>query len=316
VKSIRLRRRHAVLLALAAATAVYTSLSVSPAAAAAHDHGASADCYDFSSVSMLGSAASAARGAEGREPSLNQVAAEVPANAKGKGGKGFGATVPVYFHVVTPDGVTGNVTLNQIKAQIRAMNAGFSGAEGGVDTGFRFSLAAVDRTVNADWYFAGPTTSGERAMKRALKQGGANALNYYSTTAGVYLGWAYFPNIVENATSYLDGIVVDWESMPGTSTRYAGQYDLGKTGTHEAGHWINLHHTFNGGCNRWGDYVDDTPAQSIATFGCPEGQDSCKEPGLDPIHNYMDYSFDSCYNQFTAGQAARMQDAWLHWRAP
>jgi Pregnancy-associated plasma protein-A len=310
----RLRRRHAVLVALAAMTALYMSLTVSPAAAAAHDH-AAADCYDFDSISVLGSAASAARGADGREPSLNQVAEEVPASAKGKGGKGFRVTVPVHFHVVTPDGVTGNVTLGQITAQISAMNAGFSGAEGGVDTGFRFALASVDRTVNADWYFAGPTTSGERAMKRALKKGGAGELNYYSTTAGAYLGWAYFPNIVENATSYLDGIVVDWESMPRTSTRYAGQYDLGKTGTHEAGHWINLHHTFNGGCNRWGDYVDDTPAQSIATFGCPEGQDSCKEPGLDPIHNYMDYSFDSCYNQFTAGQAARMQDAWLHWRA-
>jgi hypothetical protein len=196
------------------------------------------------------------------------------------------------------------------------INAGFSGAEGGYDTGFRFTLVAVDRTVNADWFNAGPTTSGERAMKKALKRGGPNALNYYSTTAGVYLGWAYFPNIVENATSYLDGIVVDWESMPGTSKRYAGQYDLGKTGTHEAGHWVNMHHTFNGGCNRWGDYVDDTPAQSIATFGCPIGQDSCsREPGLDPIHNYMDYSFDSCYNQFTQGQAARAQDAWLHWRA-
>jgi hypothetical protein len=316
MKSVRLRRRHVVLLALAAATAVYTSLAVSPAAAAAHDHGASADCFDFSSVSLLGSAASATRGADGREPSLNQVAAEVPAKAKGKGGKSFRATVPVYFHVITPDGVTGNVTLNQIRDQIQFMNAGFSGAEGGVDTGFRFSLAGVDRTVNAEWFFAGPTTSGERAMKRALKQGGANALNYYSTTAGAFLGWAYFPNIVDNATSYLDGIVVDWESMPGTSTEYEGQYDLGKTATHEAGHWINLHHTFNGGCNRWGDYVDDTPAQSIATFGCPIGQDSCaREPGLDPIHNYMDYSFDACYNQFTAGQAARMQDAWLHWRA-
>jgi hypothetical protein len=317
MKFARLRRRHAVLLVLAAATAVYLSLAVSPAAASGHDHDhASAECYEFNSLSMLGTAASAARGADAREPALNQVAEEVPANAKGKGGKGFRATVPVHFHVVTPDGVTGNVTLDQIRAQIRVMNAGFSGAEGGVDTGFRFTLATVDRTVNAEWYFAGPTTSGERAMKRTLKRGGAGELNYYSTTAGGYLGWAYYPNIVENATSYLDGIVVDWESMPGTSTEYAGQYDLGKTATHEAGHWINLAHTFEGGCNRWGDHVDDTPAQSIATFGCPVGQDSCpREPGLDPIHNYMDYSFDSCYNQFTAGQAARMQDAWLHWRA-
>lgn len=134
----RLRRRHAVLLVLAAMTALYASLTVSPAAAAAHDH-ASADCYGFDSISMLGLAASAARGAEGREPSLNQVAEEVPASAKGKGGKAFRVTVPVHFHVVTPDGVTGNVTLDQIMAEIRAMNAGFGGAEGGVDTGFRFA---------------------------------------------------------------------------------------------------------------------------------------------------------------------------------
>jgi hypothetical protein len=313
----RLRRRHVVLLALAATTAVYTSLSVSPAVAAAgHDHAAStAECYDFDSLSTLGSAASAARGVDAREPSLNQVAEEVPASARGKGGKKFRANVPVYFHVVTPDGVTGNVTLDQINTQIAVMNAGFSGAEGGYDTGFRFTLVAVDRTVNAEWFNAGPTTSGERAMKKALKRGGANALNYYSTTAGPYLGWAYFPSIVENATSYLDGIVVDWASMPGTSTQYINKYDLGKTATHEVGHWVNMHHTFNGGCNRWGDYVDDTPAQSIATFGCPIGQDSCSDPGVDPIHNYMDYSFDSCYNQFTQGQAARAQDAWLHWRA-
>ena len=260
-------------------------------------------------------ASSAARGDEGREPELNQVAEEVPASARGRGGRGFSATIPVYFHVVTPDGVTGNVSLQAIRDQIQVLNLTFGGFEGGADTGFTFKLAGVDRTVNAEWYSAGPTTKAERDMKKALRQGGSTALNYYSTTAGPYLGWAYFPNVLENATAYLDGIVVDWESMPGTSARYADRYDLGKTATHEVGHWLNLHHTFNGGCNNWGDYVADTPAQSIATYGCPEGQDSCSEPGLDPIHNYMDYSFDSCYDQFTSGQAARMQDAWLYWRA-
>jgi hypothetical protein len=39
------------------------------------------------------------------------------------------------------------------------------------------------------------------------------------------------------------------------------------------------------------------------------------EPGLDPIHNYMDYSFDSCYTQFPPGQRARMQDQYLFFRA-
>jgi hypothetical protein len=50
---------------------------------------------------------------------------------------------------------------------------------------------------------------------------------------------------------------------------------------------------------------------SIPTSGCPSGKDACPEPGLDQIHNYMDYSYDSCYWEFTVGQAQRMRDAWL-----
>jgi hypothetical protein len=62
--------------------------------------------------------------------------------------------------------------------------------------------------------------------------------------------------------------------------------------------------------------VADTPAMKVPTSGCPAGKDTCpKEPGLDPIHNYMDYSYDSCYFEFTPGQAARAQDSWLYFRA-
>ena len=55
----------------------------------------------------------------------------------------------------------------------------------------------------------------------------------------------------------------------------------------------------------------------VPTSGCPIGKDTCPEPGLDPIHNYMDYSYDACYNRVhrRAGRP-RMQDAWLHFRAP
>ena len=42
---------------------------------------------------------------------------------------------------------------------------------------------------------------------------------------------------------------------------------------------------------------------------------TCREPGLDPIHNYMDYSDDPCYSEFTAGQAERMQEQYLFFRA-
>jgi Pregnancy-associated plasma protein-A len=153
-------------------------------------------------------------------------------------------------------------------------------------------------------------------MKKALKQGGDDALNVYSTSGGAYFGWAYLPDITDTAQAYLDGIVITWETVPGASTTWAGQYDLGETLTHEAGHWLNLEHTFYGQCNKTGDFVDDTPAQKSPTSGCPEGKDTCRAPGLDPIHNYMDYSFDSCYTEFTDGQTQRMRDAWLFYRAP
>jgi hypothetical protein len=211
----------------------------------------------------------------------------------------------------------GALTDSQIAVQIDVLNNTYAGGEGGAVTGFKFQLVGVTRTDNADWFNAKPAGTDEHSMKRALHQGGNNALNIYSTTAGAFLGWAYLPSIVTKpGQAYLDGVVIDWESWLGTSTTYAGRYDQGETGTHEVGHWLNLEHTFFGGCNAKGDFVDDTPAQRVPTSGCPVGKDTCSEPGLDPIHNYMDYSYDSCYTEFTAGQVQRMRDAWLFYRAP
>ncbi|MET9275984.1 zinc metalloprotease [Kribbella sp. NPDC003557] len=252
----------------------------------------------------------------GREPDLGQVAQDLPAAAKNKAKAGFRATVPVYFHVVT-DGSIGALTTAQIQAQIAVLNNTYAGGEGGARTGFRFTLAGVTRTDNATWFYAGAGGLPEHDMKHALHTGGPGDLNLYSTTAGAgLLGWAYLPDIVTKpGQAYLDGVVIDWESFLGTSTTYAGRYDQGETTTHEVGHWLNLEHTFYGGCNAKGDFVDDTPAEKTPTSGCPAGKDTCKAPGLDPIHNYMDYSYDSCYTQFTPGQAQRMADAWLFYRA-
>jgi hypothetical protein len=217
---------------------------------------------------------------------------------------------------VVTDGAVGNLTTKQINDQIQVLNLTFAGGEGGAETGFSFRLAGVTRTDNAAWFNAKPSGVDEHSMKRTLHQGGPETLNLYSTTAGDFLGWAYLPDVVTKpGQAYLDGVVIDWESMLGTSTTYAGRFDQGETATHEVGHWLNLEHTFFGGCNAKGDFVDDTPAQKTPTSGCPEGKDTCSKPGLDPIHNYMDYSFDSCYTEFTPGQTQRMRDAWLLFRA-
>lgn len=306
------------------ATGILAALAVSaaPATAGAGSNGSSActgweiaAAGSFESLTSLTAGSSTARTAGNvtREPSLNATYEAMPDSAKGKGGPKFRATVPVWFHVVT-DGNLGNVTQAQIDEQMTVLNLAFAGFYGGARSGFQFELAGVTRTDNPDWFYGGIDGSSERPMKRALHHGGWETLNVYSTTAGAYLGWAYLPGLSET-NQYLDGIVFDWASMPGTSDQYAGAYDLGMTLVHEAGHWVNLEHTFYGGCNAKGDFVDDTPAMKVPTNGCPAGKDTCAEPGLDPIHNYMDYSYDSCYNQFTPGQVARAQDAWLYFRA-
>ena len=259
-------------------------------------------------------AAPVGRGGIIREPDLAEAHADLPASAKGKAGARFSASVPVYFHVVS-DGSIGSLTNAQIADQISVLNVTFGGGEGGADAGFSFELAGVTRTDNAKWFYSG-SGGAEHDMKRTLHRGGGNALNLYSTTAGAFLGWAYLPSILTSPSqAYLDGVVIDWESIPGASDTYAGRFDQGETATHEVGHWLNLEHTFYKGCSKTGDFVADTPPEKTATSGCPEGKDTCTAPGLDPIHNYMDYSFDSCYTEFTPGQAQRMQDAWLLYRA-
>ena len=249
-----------------------------------------------------------------REKDTGQIAKDLPARAKGRAAADLEVTVRVWFHVIT-DGRTGAVSNADIATQIEVLNEGFGGGEGGDATGFSFELAGVTRTNNARW-FTSRNGGVEHAMKRALKRGGDGTLNVYSTSGGPYLGWAYLPEITDTAQRYLDGIVIDWQTMPGVSDAYAGRFDGGDTLVHEAGHWLNLEHTFFGQCNAHGDFVDDTPAEKHPSSGCPEGADTCRKPGPDPIHNYMDYSDDPCITEFTPGQAQRMRDAWLLWRAP
>ena len=93
-------------------------------------------------------------------------------------------------------------------------------------------------------------------------------------------------------------------------------YDQGDTATHEVGHWMGLFHTFEGGCAKNGDRIDDTPAEAEPQFLCV-ARDSCtgkKFPGFDPITNFMDYVDDVCMFEFTTDQEDRIRDQWETYR--
>jgi hypothetical protein len=222
-------------------------------------------------------------------------------------------TVDVWIHVIrkdlTVDG--GNIPDQWITNQMQVLNGSYAGTTGGAATGFSFRLAGVTRTTNRNWF---NLTGGgkDRAMKTALKVGGPETLNIYTAKLGQnLLGYAY---LAQDAASVgvLDGVVVHYQSLPGGNFAI---YSEGDTATHEVGHWFDLLHTFDGGCNG-GDLVADTAPEASAAFNCPVGRDTCVGGGVDPITNFMDYTQDSCMFEFTDGQAVRMQQAWTAFRAP
>ncbi|MEO9853378.1 MAG: GEVED domain-containing protein [Reichenbachiella sp.] len=80
--------------------------------------------------------------------------------------------------------------------------------------------------------------------------------------------------------------------------------------THEFGHYLNLAHTFDGGCSGTGDNVDDTPATTSNAGSCIVTTEKCAGAGIPNSENFMDYT--ECYRMFTHGQVTRMQAALQH----
>jgi hypothetical protein len=264
----------------------------------------------------------AARGRDGSEQDTRTISAKeqqaiedqtaaVLAAEGGPPNPSVKVVVPVYIHVMTDRAGNGDVTDQQISAQMQVLNDDFAGREGpgAANTGFSFTLKGVDRIANNAWHI----DQNSEQYRRLTRQGGADALNIWLVDFA-YLGIATFPADYKSSNGS-DGIRIYYGSLPGgTETNY----NEGDTVVHEAGHWLGLYHTFQGGCNekpQGGDQVADTPAQASPSSRCPEGRDSCADgPGLDPIHNYMDYSWDSCYTEFTPGQTQRMHNMWAAYR--
>jgi hypothetical protein len=287
--------------------------AVSAAAAAAtparaDDHGSSTGCEweaqgaeDFSAVARL---ASAGKNGYSKKDTAAEEIKEIPAG-QSAAVKVAGGAIQVYMHVITSSTGAGNVTDAQIANQIAVLNNGFGA------TGWTYNLVSTDRTANNSWFAMGHGSAAEAQAKAALRKGSADDLNLYTANlGGGLLGWATFPSSYAGNPSS-DGVVLLHSSLPGGS---AAPYNLGDTATHEVGHWLGLYHTFQGGCaKRGGDFVDDTPPEKSPAYDCV-ARDSCRGGGVDPIHNYMDYTDDACIDHFTAGQDARMDEQFSFYR--
>ncbi|KAL0260986.1 hypothetical protein SLS55_004678 [Diplodia seriata] len=241
-----------------------------------------------------------------REMGLREAAArEAGISARQSGS----ITVDTWFHVVAASNSVANgyITDAMLADQLDVLNAHYA------PHGISFTHAGTTRTINRSWADDG----NELAMKRELRRGDYKTLNLYfqRTLDQEALGYAYFPtSAAEGSTDYyLDGASIMAQSVPGGSE---APYNLGGTATHEVGHWLGLYHTFQGGCTGAGDSIADTPAQSGWETGCPTTRDSCpSDSGLDPVHNYMGYSDDACYTEFTPNQETRIYSMWEQYRA-
>ncbi len=218
--------------------------------------------------------------------------------------------IPVVFHVLHDTNGAGNISDALINSQIDVLNedframAGTNGA-GGTDTRIEFTLAAVTRTASKRFF----NDRGDYWTGRAWDT--TRYLNIYSNKAGGNLGYAYVPSGGGVVGNTWDRVVIYWAAV-GRPAPYGSPYDLGRSGTHEVGHYLGLYHTFQGGCASgsapacWsnGDLICDTNPEGSANFS-PCSRSTCGSP--DPTNNYMDYSDDVCMNAFTEEQARRMR---------
>lgn len=227
-------------------------------------------------------------------------------------------TIPVVVHVVYRNS-TQNISNAQIQSQITVLNDDFRRTNGDANTNWsqaadseiEFCLASVDPNGNPTNGITRTSTTvngfGTNDAVKSTNSGGKNPwptadyLNIWvCNIGGGILGYAQFPG----GNPATDGVVNDYRYFGTTGTATA-PFDLGRTMTHEVGHYLNLRHIWgDGNCNA-DDFVPDTPRSDAPNYGCASTHVSCSS--LDMVQNYMDYSDDGCMNLFTSGQKSRMR---------
>ncbi len=255
--------------------------------------------------------------------------------------RGGPVTIPVVVHVVYKTAAQ-NVSNAQIQSQIDVLNEDFRALNadiipinhpfGGVvaDCNIEFCLASVDPQGN-------PTSGITRTVTAADDYAGSNQDDVKFTSAGGHdnwdptrylniwvcnlgnqlLGYATFPDELTTSPD-LDGVVINYTAF-GVGGSSSSPTDLGRTATHEIGHWLFLYHIW-GDATCGDDLVSDTEQAEAENYGCPSfpsnANNSCGAGANGEMFmNYMDYVDDNCMNMFTVGQGNRMHSAISNYRS-
>lgn len=238
-------------------------------------------------------------------------------------------TIPVVVHVVYRTSVQ-NISDFQVQSQIAVLNEDYRKLNADVsgvptiwtnriaDCEIEFQLATCD----PNGYWTSGITRTETTVTnwqgsddvKVTAAGGhdpwpaSDYLNIWVCNIGSsLLGYAYQPGI----NPLLDGVVIGYPYFGKPSS--SSTYNLGRTATHEIGHYFNLDHLWGpGGSNpncTADDGVTDTPKQMEPNYGCTATYPHASCGGgsnSDMFNNYMDYGNDPCLFFFTNGQKSRM----------
>jgi hypothetical protein len=224
-------------------------------------------------------------------------------------------TIPVVVNVVYRTAAE-NVSDAQIQSQIDVLNKDFNATNSDFNSyipteyanlkanvGITFRLAAVYRKQTTKVSFR---TNDD--VKKTSK-GGLNPTDpttklniWVCTLSNSILGYAQFPG----GPAATDGVVILNKGF-GTTGTAAYPFNLGRTATHEVGHWMNLRHIW-GDATCGNDQVADTPPHNTANYGCPaQGHlSTCTGTPKEMWMNYMDYTDDRCMYMFSNDQSTRM----------
>ena len=266
--------------------------------------------------------------------------------------------IPVVVHVLHNGealGTGSNISDEQIYSQIERLNIDFQGEnadslmpnDGAAGSAFHslwgsrsveFCLAKVDpqgnpttgitRTQTDSTQFVGIGFESEKFDASGGKNGwdGSKYLNLWvCNLAGTTLGYAAFPTDFAQYPAY-DGVVIRHQAFGSVGSAGSGGFtgnNMGRTATHEVGHWLFLRHIWGDNQPNCGDdFVADTPQAdepnfgNASTFSFPWDQGTCDSSQNGQMYmNYMDYPDDEVLVMFTEGQFVRMEQALADYRS-